>query len=987
MREDLWGFVDGSEAAPADTDEARARYVSRQRKTLGTISLSIEENLLYLLGIPEDPKVLWEKLATLFQKKTWSNRMGLKRKLSALRLTSGGDLENHLKQMTEVMDELIAVDSPVSAEDRVVNLLMSLPPEYEVLVSILGSRENLPNYETVVDALLNEERKMKELAGDKSTKGEEEALAARNLRGPRCYQCGKIGHIKRNCREAGSGGRNPPRERGESARRGQSLPRERWESPEHRQRGAYYSKEPDSDNEGVGCLATHAYLTSESKAQRWIVDSGATSHMSCDRKLFKTLRETSDKLVVTIGDGRSLKATGIGNVGLWMNSGRGGRQVELTLHDVLLVPELARNLFSVSQAAKMGKTLDFTEQECLVKEVRSNRVVARGHRQGGLYYLCLHSAQPSAHLASAELWHRRFGHLGRQSLTQLERHGMVRGLKVTPSSPNDQCACEPCLEGKQHRSPFPNQPSRAKGLLNLVHTDVCGKLDNRSLGGKEYFVTFVDSHSNMTWVYFLRHKSEVYGVFRKWKAAVENETGRRLKILRSDNGGEYTSTEFREYLERCGIRHETTVPKTPAQNGKAERMNRTIMESVRAMLRDGDMAKEFWAEAVRTAVYIRNRCPSSSLPEITPMEVWTGRKPDVSHLRVFGCPAYAHVPRDERGKLSPKTKKCWMLGYGDTTKAYRLYDKDRQRILYSRDVSFNERDTRRQEEWSSQDEGDDAEVLPGVEYMPAVDNATIRSPTPEQLPIHDNPLGAPRRMSERIRLRPGAASAPKKSQRTTRKPDRFGEWATLAATMDPETPKEAMATPRARQWSEAMEREMASLRQNEVWTLTDLPEGKKTVGSRWVFRTKTGLDGTVARYKARLVARGFSQKPGTDYEETFSPVVRGESIRMLFSLAAQEGMELHQLDVETAFLHGTLQEEVYMDQPEGYEQRGKEHQVCRLHKSIYGLKQSPRCWNQALDDYLKKMGFVQTSSDPCVYISVVKNNFSFTKQSCMLITS
>lgn len=111
MREDLWGFVDGSEAAPADTDEARAKYVSRQRKTLGTISLTIEENLLYLLGTPEDPRALWEKLATLFQKKTWSNRMGLKRKLSALRLTSGGDLENHLKQMTDVMDELIAVDS------------------------------------------------------------------------------------------------------------------------------------------------------------------------------------------------------------------------------------------------------------------------------------------------------------------------------------------------------------------------------------------------------------------------------------------------------------------------------------------------------------------------------------------------------------------------------------------------------------------------------------------------------------------------------------------------------------------------------------------------------------------------------------------------------------------------------------------------------------------------------------------------------------
>lgn len=202
MREDLWGFVDGSEAAPADNDEARARFVARRRKALATIVLSVEENLLYLLGDPEDPRALWEKLAALFRKKTWSNRLALKRKLLALKLTSGGDLQAHLKQMTEIMDELIAVDAPVTAEDRVVNLLMSLPQEFEVLVSILGSREELPEYETVIDALLNEERKMKEQAGNSSNKGEEEALAVRNQRGPRCYQCGKLGHIKRNCREA-----------------------------------------------------------------------------------------------------------------------------------------------------------------------------------------------------------------------------------------------------------------------------------------------------------------------------------------------------------------------------------------------------------------------------------------------------------------------------------------------------------------------------------------------------------------------------------------------------------------------------------------------------------------------------------------------------------------------------------------------------------------------------------------------------------------
>lgn len=154
--------------------------------------------------------------------------------------------------------------------------------------------------------------------------------------------------------------------------------------------------------------------------------------------------------------------------------------------------------------------------------------------------------------------------------------------------------------------------------------------------------------------------------------------------------------------------------------------------------------------------------------------------------------------------------------------------------------------------------------------------------------------------------------------------------------------------------------------ERRVDSLTDLPEGKQAVGSRWVYKTKTGPDGAVVRHKARLVARGFSQKQGADYNETFSPVVRGESVRSVFSLAAQEEMRL---DVETAFLNGILQEEVYMIQPEGYEKKGREQQVCRLHKSIYGLKQSPRCWNTVLDEFLKTLKFSQTTGDLCVYVT------------------
>ena len=174
-----------------------------------------------------------------------------------------------------------------------------------------------------------------------------------------------------------------------------------------------------------------------------------------------------------------------------------------------------------------------------------------------------------------------------------------------------------------------------------------------------------------------------------------------------------------------------------------------------------------------------------------------------------------------------------------------------------------------------------------------------------------------------------------------------------------------------------MEREMKSLHSNEVWELVEPPPDRKVVGNKWIFKRKVDADGAVERYKARLVAQGCTQKFGLDYEETFSPVVRFESIRSIVALGAQHKLQLHQMDVSTAFLHGELTEEVYMKQPEGYVEPGKEHLVCRLKRSIYGLKQSPRCWNHALDSQLKEMGFKQTSSDPCLYVYVNSEGVMF----------
>ncbi len=208
--------------------------------------------------------------------------------------------------------------------------------------------------------------------------------------------------------------------------------------------------------------------------------------------------------------------------------------------------------------------------------------------------------------------------------------------------------------------------------------------------GARYFFTFIDDFSRKTCVYLLKAKGEAFEKFKQYKALVENEIGHKIKVLRSDNGGEFVSKKFDAFLVECGIQRQTSAPYSPQQNGVAERANRTIMECARSMILAQGLGLEFWGEAVNTAVYIKNQCPTKALDSKTPQEAWSGRKPDVSHLRVFGCKAFAHVPDEKRTKLESKSMPCVVLGYYEGTKVYRSMCVETKRIIKSRDVVFIE---------------------------------------------------------------------------------------------------------------------------------------------------------------------------------------------------------------------------------------------------------------------------------------------------------
>lgn len=266
---------------------------------------------------------------------------------------------------------------------------------------------------------------------------------------------------------------------------------------------------------------------------------------------------------------------------------------------------------------------------------------------------------------------------------------MVNGIDTTNKTIGQ---CTVCVKGKQTRNSFKSVGTRAKNVLDLIHSDVCGPMSQTSLGGANYFVLFVDDFSRKTFLYPMKTKSEVVDKFIEFKNRVECETGRKIRKFRSDIGGEYICGRLKAYFKQHGIQHQTTTPYTPEQNGLAERMNRTIVEKARCMLFDSDLSKQFWAEAVSTAAYIVNRLPCGNDMDVTPEEAWTGRKPDVKAFRIFGSKAMVHIPKQCRKKLDSKSKECTMVGYSENSKAYRLYDPEQRKIIVSRDVVFFEKD-------------------------------------------------------------------------------------------------------------------------------------------------------------------------------------------------------------------------------------------------------------------------------------------------------
>ena len=466
---------------------------------------------------------------------------------------------------------------------------------------------------------------------------------------------------------------------------------------------------------------------------------------------------------------------------------------------------------------------------------------------------------------------------------------------------------------------------------------------------------------------------------------LETQTRQKLQKVRTYRGGEYLNTELDGYYKSKGVVHQTTAPYTPEQNGVAERFNRTLMERVRAMLLDAKLDKELWAEAAVTANYIKNRSPSSSSTQ-TPWELFYGRKLDVSNMRVFGARAYVHVPKQLKYKLDPLSQAGTFLGYEPTSKAYRELLADGKMVV-SRNVTFDETKPLIKEASDSLDFLDGSGIEEGA--TEALDNSDQEdhdmeeeeSSPQEAAPEEASSQEAPSREASTDTFSQSSGQQAG-SRYPTRQRDKPKEWFKVQAHRaqateheEPQSYEEALRSPDASEWKLAMDEEIASskFQANGTWDLEEQPVGVKAIPVKWVFKIKRDASGNIERYKARLVAKGFMEREGIDYNEVFAPVSKHTTLRTLLALTASEDLELHQLDIKTAFLNGELEETIYMKQPEGYEE-GTSDTVCHLKKSLYGLRQAPRAWNTRLKKELELMSFKPSDADAGLYIAQFKGS-------------
>lgn len=943
-------------------------------------------------------KEILASLDSFYEPKSIATQLALRKKLLTLKLQGDIPLTKHFAMFDDLITELYAAGAKLEETDKVAHLLLTLPTNYDgVITAIETLTEDNLTLAFVKTRLLDHEVKLKNESDtglkvlqveninkklDKDKNGstnpgnhynqkthnnqknnynqKNKYRNKNNFKSKKsfmkCHHCGRKGHMKNECYYFKRMTQWNNTNRGREERTVQT---------------ATMTEVPNKiqDSGFTFMIADYQDDPSGKPEISFILDSGASDHIINREDLFSNFTDLNVPLKISVAKhGEFVSATKKGTLNVTSNMGITG-----VLENVLYCREVPYNILSVTRMQKAGLTIVFNQDGTQI--CKDGEVIIRGKPLNNLTVIefivsnrvCRSVSQIcNVNKTDYEVWHQRLGHISKNKFIELKRYKMIQDINLIDEIvPNDNL-CEACIEGKQTRMPFNlyKDKSHITRPLYIVHSDVCGPITPPTLDNKNYFILFVDQYTHYCVVYLLTYKSDVFYAFKDYVAKSEAKLNLKLVHLYSDNGGEYLSTEMKNYCSEKGITYHLTVPRTPQQNGVSERMVRTITEKARSMINGAKLDKLFWGEAVLTAVKLINITPSRAIHQSkTPFEIWHDKKPEFKYLKIFGSTVYVHN-KTSKNKFDSKTWKGILVGYEPN--GYKVWNTNCEKFITVRDVivdetnflqsrpvirhkgicdkySHDKTDNRDERSKSVSRESQNSDSIKSDKSKSDVyecpnkihkfDNITV-DPSSDIIVDNDvnnsNQTFEPRR-SDRLKERPTVSYNENDVDEV--------DYLLCAQSIICEVPcsyDEIKSRHDKTQWENAIKEEINSLLTNNTWTLVPMPSNKNIVDCKWIFSVKHDEFGKPKRYKARLVARGFSQKYLSDYNETFAPVARIASFRFIISFANQFNLLIHHMDVKTAFLNGNLKEEIYMRVPEGV--ASSSNQVCKLNKALYGLK-------------------------------------------------
>lgn len=965
-------------------------------------------------------KAIVDRLKTVYADTSAANIYRLLSKFYSYKKLDNDTVSEHIGKFDEMRQQLADLKEKVSDQLYQVMLINSLPEAYHSILEMWEiTHPEMRTTQNLVTRLFKREEDLK---------NQSEVAQAMLVKktGPRrqvdeikkktsCHACGEVGHW------AGD-----------------------YKCPKKKDRRRAATRDADDSNEtaiasnvifNTGNLSSHMRFL-------WIADSGATQHMCNQLEWFSEFKPVDKPVVASVGDGNKVEVLGIGSVPLINNID--GKEVRGVLTNVIYVPALTSNLFSIGASSKQGISSHFFKDTLLLK--LKNQVVLKGTRsRENLYVLNVRAEKFDPKLFKATMdineLHRALGHPTFTNIKQILKN--TDEIQTTGA----EKTCATCPQGKATHAEHPSstrKPAEKPG--ERVHSDLVTIKQ-----GSLYYLLSKDEASEISFVNILSSKTQVHAALVELIKIFERESGQLIKTFLSDNGSEFVNLANQRLFANEKIIHDTSSPYTPQQNGFIEREVRTISTIARTLINATSLGEKLLPEAIKTACYLKNRLPTRR-SVISPFERFTGRKPCYSNLVEFGREVQILKTDHRVSKFESRTIPGYVVGYTNRRNTLRVYIPELQKVIETCNIVFaphpptirssqphaeqemtvqleglqlHESPSNRQahrdetssitdasncpwanstpnqprigkngkpylepeevckffnefrnEQLKSEDGNDcpgeskaeDSKIYPTLEEAETMHTCAEENDTicPNDQPLDpDSPCP----------FEPSASNVVLTNQSfdDTDEPRQLPIHAlTMLAIDNPELnePKsyaEATEGPNKDSWLAAIKQELDSHETNKTWKIVDRPKEGTTLTTKWVFKIKYDLEGRVERFKARLVARGYRQKYGLDYQETYAPVARMESVRVLLVLAAVRKWTVKQFDVTTAFLNGVLEEDVFIEPPQGISIA--KTQCLKLVKSLYGLKQAPRAWSSKFNEVVTVAGFRSTHSDPCVYFN------------------